>query len=73
MEIKKIQSAIMTPRVTGYSAVSALGLTMLSRFSKNKNLQKTHRPFAWLTVGLTLLHVGLIEYMHHKYKKGAKG
>ena len=70
MEIKKIKSAIMTPRVTGYSAVSALGLTMLSRYSKNKSFQKTHKPFALLTAGLTLLHVGLIEYMHYKYNRG---
>ena len=69
MKIEKIQSSILTPRVTGFSAASALGITILSGISKNNYVKKVHKPFSMITVLLTLLHIGLIEYSYYKYNK----
>lgn len=49
-------------------AVGAMALTSLRAFSKNKTVRKTHKALAWLSVALTALHVGLIEYYNHKFK-----
>ena len=67
MKIDKLQSYI-TPKTTGYSAVTAMGITALSGISKNKSIKKLHKPFAVVSIGFTALHVGLIEYYHYKYK-----
>ena len=41
MEIKRIQSTIITPKTTGYAATASLGLAVLSGVSKNKTFRKT--------------------------------
>ena len=67
----KIQSVnkIITPKSTGYAATVGLGLSVWSGISKNKTLRKKHKPLAYITAGLTAIHIGLIEFYHHKYKK----
>ena len=67
MKIEKILSYI-TPKTTGYSAAAGFALTAASGMSKSKEFRKTHKPFAWITAGLTLLHIGQIEYYKFKYK-----
>ena len=59
----------LTPKNTGYMAVGAMALTSLRAFSKSKTVRKTHKVFAWLSVALTALHVGLVEYYNLKFKK----
>ena len=60
---------IITPKSTGYAATVGLGLSVWSGVSRNKSFRKTHKLLAYITAALTLLHIGLIEYYHHKYKK----
>ena len=55
----------LTPKNTGYAAAGAMLLTCI----RKKPLAKYHKPLGWITAGLTALHIGLIEYYHHKYKK----
>lgn len=66
--VKKHHS-IITPRTTGYAATVGLGAAILSGVSKNKSLRKAHKPLAYITALLTAAHIGLIEYLRHKYKK----
>ena len=66
MRTEKIQT-IVTPKTTGYTAAAGMGLSILSGLSKNKNLKKIHKPLAWSSAAVTLLHIGLIEYYNHKY------
>ncbi len=67
MKVEKIQS-IVTPKTTGYCAAGSLGFAVLSGVSKNKTFKKLHKPFALVSTFFTLLHIGLIEYYHHKFK-----
>jgi len=66
MKTEKIQSAIITPKTTGYAAAAGMGLSVLS--AKNKNLKNFHKTSAYVTAGLTFLHIGLIEYYNFKFK-----
>lgn len=63
------KNSIVTPKTTGYAATVGLGATMLSGVSRNKTFRKTHKPLSYITTLITLIHIGLIEYKHHKYKK----
>ena len=67
MKIDKIQKYI-TPKTTGYTAATAMGLSVLSGITKNKNMKKIHKPFAWISVISTILHIGLIEFYNYKFK-----
>ena len=67
MKADKIQSSIITPRTTGYAAAAGIGTTMLIGFSKNRVLKSFHKPAAWFTTGVTVLHIGLIEYYNYKF------
>ncbi len=70
MKISSINSnKIITPKSTGYAATAVLGIATLSGLSKNKSFRKAHKPLAYLTVALTTVHIALIEYYHHKFKK----
>ena len=70
MKISSINSnKIITPKSTGYVATTALGIATLSGLSKNKSFRKAHKPLAYLTTALTAVHIALIEYYHHKFKK----
>ena len=68
MKVNPIQNYI-TPKTTGYSATAALGISVLSGISKNKTCRKMHKPFAYLSAFLTVAHIGLVTYLHNKYKK----
>lgn len=59
----------LTPKNTGYAASAAMALNCVRAFSKNKTVIKTHKPLGYISAALTALHIGLIEYYHHKYKK----
>ena len=69
MKVQPVKSTpLLTPKTTGYGATAALGLSVLSGVSKNKSFRKSHKFFAYLAMALTALHIGLIEYYHHKLK-----
>ncbi len=68
MKISPINQTL-TPKSTGYSATFALGIATLSGISKNKSFRKMHKPFAYLSAIFTAIHIALIEYYHHSYKK----
>ena len=59
----------LTPRNTGYIATGALLITTTRAFTKAKPITKTHKILGYITAGLTLLHIGLVEYLRFKYKK----
>ena len=61
-------NSIITPKTTGYTATAGLGLSIYSAVSKNKAIRKSHKPIAYITAALTAIHIGLVEYYHHKYK-----
>ena len=60
---------ILTPKNTGYAAAGALILTTARTFTNKKAIAKSHQFFGGITAVLTLLHIGVVEYLHHKYKK----
>ncbi len=68
MKVNSIQSTIITPKSTGYAAAGGLGLTVISGMSKNKYIRKAHKPLAIFSVLSAILHIGLIEYYHYKFK-----
>ena len=68
MKVNTINSAILTPKSTGYAAAAGIGLSVLSGLSKNKAIKKTHKPLSVLTAFFTILHIGLIEYYNYKFK-----
>ena len=68
MKTECIHSAIFTPQKTGYTALACMGLTVVSGFSKNKIIKKTHTPLSVLTIIFTALHVGILEYYNYKFK-----
>ena len=49
-------------------AAAGIGLTILSGISKNKTFKKTHKPLSIFSALATILHIGLIEYYHYKYR-----
>ena len=61
-------SQYVTPKTTGYAAAASTGLAVLSGVTKNKSIKKTHSCFAFSSALLTILHIGLIEYYHYKYR-----
>ena len=71
--IKKIDNSykkpILTPKNTGYMAAGAMLVTTIRAFTNTKPITKYHKIFGFIAASLTLLHIGLIEYLHHKYKK----
>lgn len=62
-------SSIVTPKSTGYAAAAGLVMSVASGVTKNRVLRRTHKPAAYAAAVLTAVHIGLIEYYHHKYKK----
>lgn len=65
----KYKKSLITPKTTGYAAATAIGLTAIRAFSKAKPITKSHKILGLISAGLTLLHIGCVEYLHHKYKK----
>ena len=72
-KVQKIENnykkPLLTPKNTGYVAAVGFLMTTATAFSKNQPIRKSHKILACLTGLLTLLHIGLVEYLHHKYKK----
>lgn len=66
---QEYKKPILTPKNTGYLATTAVGLATIRAFSKSKNVRKTHKWLGYLAAVFTLLHIGTVEYLHHKYKK----
>lgn len=60
---------LLTPKNTGYIAGAAMLVTTARAFTKTKPVTKTHKVWGLVTAGLTLLHIGVVEYLHHKYKR----
>ena len=60
---------ILTAKNTGYIAASAILLTSTRAFINKNPFNKFHKLLGYLSGFLTLLHIGTIEYLHHKYKK----
>lgn len=65
----KYKKPILNPKNTGYLAGSAILLTSIRALSNNKTVKKSHKVLGYISVALTLLHIGTVEYLHHKYKK----
>lgn len=59
----------LTPKNTGYAAAGAILLATTRAFTKTKSITKTHKFIGYLAGILTLLHIGVIEYLHFKHKK----
>ena len=59
----------LTPRNTGYAAAGALAITAVRAVSNKKSITKSHKFLGYITAFLTLLHIGVVEYLHSKYKK----
>jgi sulfite exporter TauE/SafE len=53
-------------KITGYSCLGC-GLGSIIAV-KTKNL-KLHKSLAYLAGALAIIHTGIIEYYHHKFKK----
>ena len=60
---------LLNPKNTGYAAAGAMLITTARAFTHKKSIVKTHKIWGYITAGLTLLHIGVVEYLHHKYKK----
>ena len=69
--IKQNSFRIITPKTTGYAATTCMALAIYSGVTKSKTLKKQHKFLGYLSVLLTAVHIGLIEYYHHKYKSDA--
>ena len=57
---------------TGYMAVAGMCLTAFSALPKNKSVRKLHKPFAFITAGLTLLHLGTVIHNRLAWQKAHK-
>ena len=54
---------------TGYAALAGIGLTTASAIIKSKSINKMHKPLAFISAGLTLLHLGVIIHNRNEWKK----
>ena len=59
---------LINPKTTGYAAAGAIAITTARAFTKAKPVTKTHKTWGLIATALTLLHIGVVEYLHHKYK-----
>ena len=67
--VNNLNNPIITPKNTGYAATIGIISTAASAYSKNKDIRKFHKFLGFITAALTLLHIGIVKYLHHKYKK----
>ena len=68
-KIENTSKPILNPKNTGYAAAGAMLVTTARAFTNQKSITKSHKTWGFITAGLTLLHIGVVEYLHHKYKK----
>ncbi len=59
----------LTPRNTGYAACGAILLSTTRAFSKAAPVARSHKFIGYIATALTLLHIGVVEYLHFKHKK----
>ena len=71
MKISQINNYI-NPKATGYVAVAGYALAMISGISKNKAIKKIYKPSALFALAATAVHLGQVEYNHHKWKSEKK-
>ena len=57
---------------TGYMALAGMCLTTVSAITKNNSIKKYHKPFAFITAGLTLLHLGVVIHNRLEWQKKQK-
>lgn len=57
-------------KISGYGS---LGFGAASIIAATQRKMKTHKIFAYISAALALVHVGLIEYNHYKYKHKKNG
>lgn len=69
MKVNSVLQNYITPKNTGIAATTALGISVMSGISRNRPVKKLHKPSAYLAAIFTVLHIGILEYYHHKYKK----
>ena len=61
--------SFLNPKNTGYAAGAAMLAVSVRAFNKSKPVIKSHKILGYIAASLTLLHIGVVEYLHHKYKK----
>ena len=66
---QEYKKPLITAKNTGYAAAGALLLTSVRSVMDYKPVRKTHKFLGYLTMGLTLFHLAVVEYYHRKYKK----
>ena len=72
-EINSLNKApVFNASNTGYMALTGLSLTTASAMVKNKSINKLHKPAAYITTGLTLLHLGIVLHNHKVWKEQQK-
>lgn len=60
---------VLNPKNTGYAAAGAIAIASIRAFNKTKPIVKSHKIIGYVAGALTLLHIGVVEFLHHKYKK----
>lgn len=69
IESTNYKKPLLTPKNTGYAAAGAILLATARTFISAKPVRKSHKFIGLIATALTLLHIGVVEYLHHKYKK----
>ena len=63
---------ILTPRNTGWAAAAGMSICTARALTKKKPITKSHKTIGWITAGLTLLHIILVETRHLKRKNNSQ-
>ena len=63
---------ILRANNTGYAALTGLALTTGAAIVNNKTAKKCHKPLAYITGALALLHLGVILHNQNEWKKKQK-
>jgi hydroxyethylthiazole kinase-like sugar kinase family protein len=53
-------------KITGYGCLTSGMGSIIAAKTKNLNL---HKNLAYIAGALAIIHTGIIEYYHHKFKK----
>ena len=63
---------LLTARNTGFMAMGAMGLTCATAMVKNKKAWKMHKPLAYISATLALLHLGTAVHNNLHNKKNTE-
>lgn len=66
--IQPVNTKILNTRTTGYVALAGMCLTTASAMIKSPKVRKSHKPLAFVTAVLTLIHLGIAEYHRMQWK-----